>query len=142
MTAEAARLKRLTRLEWVRALARQDALRAAAEAEGHLAQLQALAERTERLAADYRARRDCASGADLRWLSTFAEGIAAIGSATTRDALAARAAADQRQLDLAQAERSHAAVEERARSEAQKLASQRVRPVLAARKAIGTGLEK
>lgn len=142
MTAEAARLKRLTRLERVRALAKQDALRAAAEAEGHLAQLQALADRTARLAADYRARRDCTSGADLRRLAIFADGLAAIGSATTRDALAARAAADQRQLDLARAERSRAAVEDRARSEAQKLARLRARPALTARKAIGTGLEE
>lgn len=142
MTTEAARLKRLARLERVRALAKQDALRAAAEAEGHLAQLQALAERTARLAADYRARRDCTTGADLRRLSTFAEGIAAIGSATTRDALAARAAADQRQQELARAERSRAAVEDRVRSEAARLVRQRSQPALAARRAIGTGLEK
>ena len=58
MTPDQARLRRLTRLERVRALARQDALRAAAEAEAHLSQLTELAERTERLATDYRARRD------------------------------------------------------------------------------------
>lgn len=142
MRADTARLKRLARLERVRALAKQDALRAAAAAEGHLAQLQALAERTERLAADYRARRDCTTGADLRRLVTFAEGIAAIGSATTRDALAARALADQRQQDLARAERSRAAVEERARAEAARLARQRSHPALAARKAFGMGLEE
>lgn len=141
MTPDQARLRRLTRLERVRALARQDALRAAAEAEAHLSQLTELAERTERLATDYRARRDCTTGAELRRLSAFAEGISAIGMATTRDAVAARRHADDRQQDLAQAERRRAAVEERVRETARDLARQRTTTALGARRELGTGLE-
>lgn len=142
MRPEAARLRRLTRLERVRALAKQDALRAAAEAEGHLAQLNALAERTARIAEDYRARRDCHTGADLKRLTGFVEGISAIGTATTRDAMTARSLADQRQQDLARAERSRAAVEARVTAEARSLAARGQTPALASRKALGTGLEE
>lgn len=141
MRPEAARLKRLNRLERVRALAKQDTLRAAAEAEGHLAQLNALAERTVRIAKDYRLRRDCHTGADLQRLATFVDGIAAIGSATARDAAAARGLADQRQQELARAERSRAAVADRAMIEARAMAQQGKAPALASRKALGTALE-
>lgn len=141
MPSDAARLKRLNRLERVRALAKQDALRAAAEAEGQLAQLKALAERTAQIAEDYRARRDCQTGADLRRLATFVDGIAAIGTATTRDAITARGLADQRQQDLARAERSRAAAEDRIHAEA-RVQSQRGKiPTLTGRRAIGTGLD-
>ncbi|MEY4474015.1 MAG: hypothetical protein RL671_2319 [Pseudomonadota bacterium] len=141
MPSDAARLRRLNRLERVRALAKQDALRAAAEAEGQLAQLKALAERTALIAEDYRARRDCQTGADLRRLATFVDGIAAIGTATTRDAITARGLADQRQQDLARAERSRAAAEDRIHAEA-RVQSQRGKiPTLTGRRAIGTGLD-
>lgn len=142
MSPEAKRLTRLTRLEQLRALAKQDALRAAAEAEGHLAQLNALAERTERIAAEYRARRDCRTGAELRRLSRFVDGISAIGMATTRDAVAARSLADQRQHDLAQAERSRAAAQDRVEAEVRAQAQRGTAPALAGRKAIGTALEQ
>ncbi|MFZ5744936.1 MAG: hypothetical protein ACOY7T_10740 [Pseudomonadota bacterium] len=142
MRPEAARLRRLTRLERVRALAKQDAVRAAAEAEGHLAQLNALAERTARIAEDYRARRDCQTGADLQRLTGFVEGITAIGTATTRDAVTARSLADQRQQDLARAERSRAAVEARVSSEARALGQRSQTPALAPRRALGTALEQ
>lgn len=141
MPPEAARLKRLNRLERVRALAKQDALRAAAEAEGHLAQLNALAERTDRIAEDYRARRDCQTGADLRRLATFVDGIAAIGTATTRDAITARALADKRQQDLARAERSRAAAEDRVHAEVRAQAQRTKNPALTGRRVIGTGLD-
>ena len=141
MPSDAARLRRLNRLERVCALAKQDALRAAAEAEGQLAQLKALAERTAQIAEDYRARRDCQTGADLRRLATFVDGIAAIGTATTRDAITARGLADQRQQDLARAERSRAAAEDRIHAEA-RVQSQRGKiPTLTGRRAIGTGLD-
>lgn len=142
MRPEAARLKRLTRLERVRALAKQDALRAAAEAEGHLAQLNALADRTARIAADYRARRDCHSGDELKRLSGFTAGIAAIGTATAGDASAARSLADQRQQDLARAERSRAAVAERVTTEQRALAQHGKTVSLTPRKALGTALEQ
>lgn len=142
MQPEASRLRRLTRLERVRALSRQDALRAAAEAEGHLAQLSALAERTARIAEGYRNRRDCQTGADLQQLAGFVAGIGAIGTATTRDAAAARSQADERQQDLARAERSRAAVAERVAQETRLLARNGQSTVLAPRKALGTALEQ
>ena len=144
MPSDAARLRRLNRLERVRALAKQDALRAAAEVQALQAQgatLSALAERTAQIAEDYRARRDCQTGADLRRLATFVDGIAAIGTATTRDAITARGLADQRQQDLARAERSRAAAEDRIHAEA-RVQSQRGKiPTLTGRRAIGTGLD-
>lgn len=142
MPPDAARLKRLNRLERVRALAKQDALRAAAEAEGHLAQLDALADRTARLAEDYRGRRDCHDGAELKRLLGFVTGIAAVGTATTRDVTAARQLADQRQQDLAQAERSRAAAEERVLGEVRAQARRDRTAVLGGRRAIGTALEQ
>lgn len=142
MAAERARLRRLNRLERVRALAKQDALRAAAEAERHLAQLTALAERTASLAADYRTRGDCRIGADFRQLQAFASGIAAIGAATARDAARARAEADQRQQELARTERSRAAVADRAAAEARDLTRARQHPSLGTRRALGTALER
>lgn len=142
MAPDAARLRRLTRLERVRALAKQDALRASAEAEAQLSQLEALANRTAQLAADYRARRDCTSGAELRRLTAFSQGIAVIGNATTRDALTARNHADHRQQDLAQAERRRAAVEARVDEEARALARRKSTPHLGARRELGTGLDE
>ncbi len=141
MPADAARLKRLTRLERVRALVKQDALRAAAQAEGQLAQLKALADRTARIAEDYRARRDCENGADLKRLNGFVDGIAAIGLATSRDAVTAHGLADQRQQELARAERSRAAVEERVRTETRAQAARTKLPALAPRRSLGTALE-
>ena len=66
MLADAARLRRLHRLEKVRAIARQTAAREAAEAEGTLAQLRALAERTAQMAEGYRAKAGPALAQDLR----------------------------------------------------------------------------
>ena len=63
------RLARLKRLETVRAVAKQAAAAQAAEAEGTLAQLLALAERTGRLAADYAARTAPEDGDALRRLA-------------------------------------------------------------------------
>lgn len=142
MRPEAARLKRLSRLERIRAIAKQDALRAAAEAERHLAQVNALADRTARIAADYRARRDCDSGTELRCLQQFSGGIAAIISATARDAAAAQSLADQRQCELASAERSRAAAEDQLHAEVRAQTRRGKLPALTGRKAIGTELEQ
>ena len=141
MQAEKARLRRLQRLEQVRAIAKQAAAREAAEAEGTLAQLEALAERTRRLAEDYRTRADLADGLELRQRGQFVTGLLAISTATTGDADKARGLADRKQQDLARAERARAAVEDRARA-SQRLLDQRGAPqALGARKAVGTGLE-
>lgn len=141
MQAERARLKRLQRLEKVRAIAKQAAALESARAESTLTQLEALADRTRRMADDYTARRDFRDGLELRQLGQFVSGLNAITATTTGDARNAKALADRKQLDLAQAERSRAAVEDRAKA-GQRALAQRAQPqALGARKAVGTPLE-
>lgn len=135
------RLARLQRLEKVRAIARQTALAAAAEAEGTLAQLLALAERTGRMAEDYAARQDTADGAALRQLASFRGGLDSVSTGTRADAERARLVADRRMTELGEAERRRQAVEDRARAEARALSVAGQQAPLGARKAIGTGLE-
>jgi hypothetical protein len=139
--ADPKRLHRLQRLERVRAIAKQTAANAAAEAEGTLAQLKALAARTGSLAADYAGRDDALDGMSLQQIGRFAGGLQGITQTTLADAARAKAIADSRQLELAAAERRRAAVEERAQQEARELAARRQTPVLTRRKAIGTDLE-
>ena len=141
MPADAARLRRLHRLEKVRAIARQTAAREAAEAEGTLAQLRALAERTTQMAEGYRAKAGPALAQDLRQMDSFAAGLRGISRATSGDADRARAFADRKQQALAAAERARSAVEDRAGAEARSLTRQRQQLVLGARRAVGTGLE-
>ncbi len=123
MKAERAKLKRLQRLEKIRAIAKQTAASEAARAEGTYAQLSALAERTGQLAADYAARTDIHDGADLRAMGGFAAGLQGVRAATQADAARAQAIADKRQIELAAAERRRAAVEERAEAQARQIAA-------------------
>lgn len=139
--ADTKRLVRLQRLERVRAIAKQTAATAVAEAEGTLAQLRALAERTGSLAADYAGRSDAHDGMSLQQIGRFAGGLQGISETTHADALRAKSIADNRQQELAAAERRRAAVEERAQQEARELVARRQTHVLGARKAIGTDLE-
>lgn len=141
MQADAARLRRLHRLEKVRAIAKQTAAREAAEAEGTLAQLTALAERTARMAANYRAQAGPALAHELQQMDSFAAGLRGISEATSGDAERARTYADRKQQALAAAERARSAVEDRARAEARSVALRRAALVLGARRSIGTGLE-
>ena len=141
MQAERARLKRLQRLEKVRAIAKQAAAGESARAESTLAQLEALASRTRRMADEYRARTDFRDGLELRQLGQFVSGLNAITATTSGDALNARALADRKQLELAQAERSRAAVEDRAKAGAAALARRSQPQALGGRKAVGTPLE-
>lgn len=141
MQPERARLKRLQRLERVRAIAKQTAAVAAAEAEGTLAQLQALAQRTGRLAADYTGRSDAGDGMALQQLTRFVGGLQGISAATLGDAARARDLADRMLAELAAAERRRAAVEDRATRQERALTT-RSKPVsLTARRGFGTGLE-
>ena len=141
MQAERARLKRLQRLEKVRAIAKQAAAVESARAESTLAQLEALAMRTRRMTDEYRARTDFRDGLELRQLGQFVSGLNAITATTSGDALNARALADRKQLELAQAEHSRAAVEDRAKAGAAALARRTQPQVLGGRKAVGTPLE-
>jgi hypothetical protein len=141
MTAERARLARLQRLERVRAIAKQTAAAEAAQAEGTLAQLEALAERTRRMAAEYAARIAVRDGASLQQLKDFARGLDGISTNTANDAAAARRIADVKMQALGQAERRRAAVEERAERQARIVARGSEAPALGARRKFGTGLE-
>jgi hypothetical protein len=138
---ERARLLRLRRLEKIRAIAKQTAARDAAAAESTLGQLRALSERTSRLADDYAARRGSEDGAALRQLSGFVEGLGTLSNKTRADASRAEAIADAKLRILAEAERRRAAVEDRARAQAQLIARGAQVPVLGSSKPNGTGLE-
>lgn len=142
MKAERARLARLQRLERIRDIAARTALAEAGKAEGTLAQLQGLAERTTRMSADYAARRDTHDGASLQQLNRFVQGLDRIAANTSADADRARAIADAKAREAAAAERRRAAVEDRADAQAQKIARKAAEqaPSTAARKT-GTGLE-
>ena len=125
MKAERDKLKRLQRLEKVRAIAKQTAVTEAARAETTYAQLSALAERTGTLAADYAARTDAHDGAALASLRRFSAGLQGIRATTQADAERAQAIADRRQIELASAERRRAAVEDRAQDQARQIAAKR-----------------
>lgn len=142
MKAEHRRLLRLQRLERVRAIAKQTAAAEAAQAEGTLAQLLALAERTRLLAADYAPRPGIEDGGALRRLTEFAGGLQGIAVRTLGDADAARNVADGKLTALATAERRRAAVQERAERQARSIAKAGESPALGMRKALGTGLEE
>ncbi len=141
MRAEQARLRRLQRLERVRAIAKQAVAVEAARAEGTLAQLEALIERTRAISDQYRRRTEFADGLELRQTGHFMSGLDAITRTTGDDALRAKALADRKQIELAQAERSRAAVADRAVAQEKAIAARAAPPVLGSRKAIGTGLE-
>ncbi|HCF24401.1 MULTISPECIES: hypothetical protein [unclassified Novosphingobium] len=141
MRAEAARVRRLQRLEKVRAHAKQAAALEAARAEVTLAQLEALAARTEAMAADYRGRTGLRDGLELRQLGQFVAGLTGINNTTRGDALQAQQLADAKQQELALAERRRVAVEDRARLGERALAQRLQTPVLGSRRAVGTGLE-
>ena len=141
MQAERARLKRLQRLERVRAIAKQTLAAEAAQAEGTLAQLEMLASRTQRLALDYSGRHDLGDGLELRQLGQFTAGLQGISAATRSDADQARLSADRKLQELALAERSRAAVEDRANQQARSISSGLVPAAIGARRGFGTGLE-
>lgn len=127
---------RLRKLERLRAIARQTALAEAARAEGTLAQLTGLAERTRLLAADYAARNDAASAADLAGHLRFAEGMQGVTRSAAAEAGNARRLADHKAQAVAEAERRRAAVEDLIGRRARDLSRREyaATPSLAARK--------
>jgi hypothetical protein len=139
--AEKARLARLKRLEAVRAVAKQTAAAEAAAAEGTLAQLMALAERTGRLAADYAARTAPDDGDALRRLTSFRSGLAGVEQATRADAARAQALAAAKLNELSQAERRRQAAADRAEALRRALAALGATPAAGARKQLGTDLD-
>lgn len=141
MKAERARLARLNRLERVRAIAKQTAAAEAAQAEGTLAQLEALAERTRLMASEYANRVGLHDAASLQQVNRFARGLEGISANTANDASNARRIADVKMQALSQAERRRAVVEERAGRQARLIAKGSETPVLSGKRKSGTGLE-
>lgn len=143
MKAERARLARLKRLERIRDIARRNALAEAGKAEGTLAQLLSLADRTERLSADYGARTDAGDAHALQQMRHFIAGLDRISTGTRADAASARRIADMRAAEAAAAERRRAAVEDRAQTQARLIArkSASAATPLSPRKATGTDVE-
>jgi hypothetical protein len=131
MKAERQRVMRLKRLERLRAIAKQAAAAEAAQAESTLAQLEALSERTRRLAADYAARGEARDGGALQHSGRFAEALQSVAVGTAHDANQARARADAKLAVLAEAERRRSVVKDRIGTRLRALA----------RRAVGTGLE-
>lgn len=134
MKPEQQRLNRLKRLEKIRDIAKQTAAADAAQAEGTLAQLRTLSERTRRLASDYASRREVGDGAALHQLGKFVSGLQAISRNTDGDAQRAQSIADAKQRILAEAERRRAAVEDRAVNQQRLIAKAGQQPVLGSRK--------
>jgi paraquat-inducible protein B len=141
MKAERARLGRFQRLERVRAIAKQTAAAEAAQAEGTLAQLEALAERTRQMAAEYACRVSVPDAASLQRNANFARGLHGISTNTASDAATARRIADVKLQALNQAERRRAVVEERAERQARVITRGAESPVLGARRKFGTELD-
>ena len=142
MHPDAARLKRLHRLERVRDIARHAAAAEAARAEGTLTRLAELAERTGAMAASYAARTDMTDGGDLTRFQRFTAGLQGIRTSAENDAQRARTIADQRQAELATAERRRAAVEDRADALARSIAARAETPALGARRAAEDDMSK
>ncbi|WP_324741874.1 hypothetical protein U8326_01290 [Tsuneonella sp. CC-YZS046] len=136
MKPEEQRLKRLQRLERVRAIAKRTLATETAQAEGTLAQLQTLSDRTRQLADDYAARDDASDGHSLRQGSHFASGLYRIAASTGADVSTAREHANRKLAELAIAERKRAAVEERAKNEEQALQKKAQQPAIGSRKRV------
>jgi len=114
MKAERQRLGRLKRLEKLRAIARHNALAQAGRAEARLAQLEHLGERTAALITGYAARTDAACGGDLVSQRVYLGELQRVVGRNDTDIARAREHADALAQQAASAERSRAAVEDRA----------------------------
>lgn len=121
-TADRTKLKRLHRLERLRGIARQTALAEAAKAETTLAQVTHLEARTTALIEAYRRRSDARDGAELQQAQQFVAGLTRIAQSTAQDLVRARAAADTRAAEAAEAERRRAAVDDRIEAARQRIA--------------------
>lgn len=145
MSADTSKLKRLRRLERLRAITRQTALGEAAKAETTLAQMITLEMRTAALITAYSARRDASEAAELQRMQQFVGGLTRIADTTAGDLARARSQADARAAEAAEAERRRAAVEDRVSATQQRIArkaAESVTPAAAAAKSpVGTALE-
>lgn len=113
MANDPARLKRLRRIEKVRAVAKEMKLAESAQAESTLHQLRTLAQRTREMAAGY-ARGESADAITLHSNFTFAQSLRQMSEKVSADAVTAQHVADRLSRDVHAAERSRATAQERA----------------------------
>lgn len=106
-------LKRLRRLERIREVAKQTAAMQSAEAEGILAQLTALRDRTHQMAEEYRPAASTTQGADLQRVQAFVDGVVRLTGQTDRDITLATSRADALRGELMAAQRRMQVVSER-----------------------------
>lgn len=139
--ADRARLLRLQRLSRVRAIARQEAVREAAEAESTLAQLRNLADRTAALAQAYDQPTAQPDAARLSSALGFRSGLIAIRTQALADQARAQTTADSLQGALAQAERRRALVQDRVDALAKVIASAGSHAPAGASRRTGTELD-
>jgi len=114
MANDPARLKRLRRIEKVRAVTKEMKLAEAARAESTLHQLLGLAARTRDMAAGYSARADSTDAAQLAGLLSFSQSLHRMSEKVSADAATAQHHADRLGRDVHAAERSRATAQERA----------------------------
>ena len=121
MKADRARLGRLQRLEKLRAIARHNALAEAGRAETRLTNLENLQHRTAALITTYALRTDAQCGADLVRQRIYMGELQRMAGRNETDVARARKQADALAAEAA-AERSRAAVEDRAGATARRIA--------------------
>lgn len=131
----------MQRLARVRQIESQAVMAQSARAEGTLAQVLALAERTCVLAGDYAVRADAADGQGLRQSVLFAAGLCRIMSVNAADSARARDRADRAMAELAVAERSCTAARDRAEQAHKALARSADFVPTGARRPTGTDVE-
>ena len=141
MRAEKHRLDRLRRLERLRAIAKRQLAAETAEAEGVLAQLRSLTERTRLMAKDYASREDAPDGYALIQSSRFAAGLCNIINSSGIEADSAQSRADRKMAELAVAERRRAVVEQRLDFEQKSIAKRKEIRWGEARRKFGTDIE-
>lgn len=141
MRADGRAVRRLQRLEKLRDIARREAARDAAQAEGTLARMQRLADRTRTMSDTYRQRPAPADGMELRELAAFLQGMNAIVGRSQADAAQAQAVADRKLSHLTEAERRRDAVAQRATAARILLDRADPYPAAPARPRIGMALE-
>lgn len=141
MKPEERRIARLRRLERLRAIAKRQLAAETAEAEGVLAQLRSLTERTRRMAEDYSSREDAPDGYALIQSCRFAAGLCNIINSSDVEAGNAQSRADHKMAELAVAERRRAAVEHRLDLEQKLIAKRKEVRWGEARRKVGTEIE-
>lgn len=113
MAQDKSKINRLARLERVRMVARQEAATAAAHAENHFTRLSNLAARSAALVDEFSKRNRAGDASALRHLRDYHAALEELNHKAQKDSIAARSAADARQSEFAQADRSRDLAQER-----------------------------